>query len=314
MNKNSFFNKIEVTDYDDLVTKFRGAELDFKIIGYGNLKSEFLQFGNENFVVTFSKFNQKFDQAGLAYPDKFAFVIPAVQNLNYSWRRYEINDGLMPIFKKNYEFETISPIGFSVFTIAYPDNVIENILKRYGAVKNNFPFSQDVYSIKPSNLYTASDYLHSVTKRINTNPAFINSDLINYYLLTLVPFEIMNGLGFERNIERQYSRSIEALHKVRSYVRFNPTSNLDLTALSKITAVTPRSLQIAFRDEIGLSPKKYTKIIKLNEIRRELQNPRNGHQNISDIANKYGFWHMGQFAKDYREMFGELPSDTLRNK
>jgi AraC-like DNA-binding protein len=32
---------------------------------------------------------------------------------------------------------------------------------------------------------------------------------------------------------------------------------------------------------------------------------------ISDIANHYGFLDMSYFAKDYREMFGELPSDTL---
>ncbi len=26
----------------------------------------------------------------------------------------------------------------------------------------------------------------------------------------------------------------------------------------------------------------------------------------------FGFWHMGQFAKDYRHYFGELPSVTLK--
>ena len=34
---------------------------------------------------------------------------------------------------------------------------------------------------------------------------------------------------------------------------------------------------------------------------------------IADAANRWGFWHMGQFTADYRELFGELPSKTLRN-
>jgi len=32
---------------------------------------------------------------------------------------------------------------------------------------------------------------------------------------------------------------------------------------------------------------------------------------VAEIANAWGFWHMGQFARDYRFMFGELPSETL---
>jgi AraC family ethanolamine operon transcriptional activator len=31
---------------------------------------------------------------------------------------------------------------------------------------------------------------------------------------------------------------------------------------------------------------------------------------VPDAANKWGFWHLGQFAKDYRKWFGELSSDT----
>ncbi|RLD37204.1 MAG: AraC family transcriptional regulator, partial [Bacteroidetes bacterium] len=34
---------------------------------------------------------------------------------------------------------------------------------------------------------------------------------------------------------------------------------------------------------------------------------------IANIARASGFWHMGQFYKDYKKFFGELPSDTLKN-
>jgi AraC family ethanolamine operon transcriptional activator len=37
----------------------------------------------------------------------------------------------------------------------------------------------------------------------------------------------------------------------------------------------------------------------------------NGKYPVVDIAAQYGFWHMGQFSKDYKNLFGELPSSTL---
>ncbi|NOR23809.1 MAG: helix-turn-helix domain-containing protein [Desulforhopalus sp.] len=33
---------------------------------------------------------------------------------------------------------------------------------------------------------------------------------------------------------------------------------------------------------------------------------------VIDVSNVWGFWHMGQFAADYRNLFGELPSETLQ--
>ena len=35
---------------------------------------------------------------------------------------------------------------------------------------------------------------------------------------------------------------------------------------------------------------------------------------IADVANEWGFWHMGQLAADYRRHFGENPSETLRRQ
>jgi AraC family ethanolamine operon transcriptional activator len=38
---------------------------------------------------------------------------------------------------------------------------------------------------------------------------------------------------------------------------------------------------------------------------------KHGYESIIELAGIHGFWHMGQFAADYRRIYGELPSATL---
>ncbi len=56
----------------------------------------------------------------------------------------------------------------------------------------------------------------------------------------------------------------------------------------------------------------YIRIFRLNRVRYELGTAFPAAGKVSDIANRFGFWHMGQFAKDYKYFFGELPSATLK--
>ena len=59
--------------------------------------------------------------------------------------------------------------------------------------------------------------------------------------------------------------------------------------------------------------KQYLRTLKLNKVRKILKHSGIQNTHTTDIANNYGFWHMGQFAKDYKNLFGELPSETLNN-
>ena len=70
-----------------------------------------------------------------------------------------------------------------------------------------------------------------------------------------------------------------------------------------------RHLNYCFQDVLGLSPLKYMSALRLGRVRREL---RSGAVTVAQAACRWGFWHLGQFARDYRLMFGELPSQTLR--
>jgi len=63
---------------------------------------------------------------------------------------------------------------------------------------------------------------------------------------------------------------------------------------------------------LGLSPIQYLRYTRLNGVRRTLKNA-GGDEKIGDIAAKWGFWHLSQFAKDYKIVFEELPKDTLNH-
>lgn len=82
--------------------------------------------------------------------------------------------------------------------------------------------------------------------------------------------------------------------------------------LCSITGASERTLQYAFQEKYGLTPKTYIQAYRLNQVRKVLRASSVLSRRVVDVANDWGFWHMGQFAKDYQRLFGELPSATLR--
>jgi AraC family ethanolamine operon transcriptional activator len=101
-----------------------------------------------------------------------------------------------------------------------------------------------------------------------------------------------------------------AVERVRAYVDAYPNDPSSVADLCGAARVSQRTLQYAFLENVGVTPKAYLQAIRLNGVRRELR--RSGPTaKVADIANRWGFWHMGQFAADYRKLYAELPSDTL---
>ena len=72
-----------------------------------------------------------------------------------------------------------------------------------------------------------------------------------------------------------------------------------------------RSLQIVFRATLGVSPRRRLAQIRLDQARRRLLNPAPG-ETVTSIALECGFTHLGRFTAAYLQMFGELPSQTLK--
>lgn len=87
---------------------------------------------------------------------------------------------------------------------------------------------------------------------------------------------------------------------------------ITVSELCEAVHVSRRTLQYTFEACCDTSPKKFIQRTRLNQIRRKLQNPQDT-RNIAEIAFDFGFFHLSQFGKNYRQLFGESPTETRRN-
>lgn len=87
----------------------------------------------------------------------------------------------------------------------------------------------------------------------------------------------------------------------------------DVPALCQRLHVTRRTLQNHFQSVVGQSPADFLKAVRLNACRRALRTAQPG-DTVQDLAARWGFFHMGHFSHDYKALFGEPPSQTLRQR
>jgi len=88
---------------------------------------------------------------------------------------------------------------------------------------------------------------------------------------------------------------------------------LDQTT-SKIAAelkVSLRSLELGFREAHGCTPNEFLRKVRMGKARDALLSPETS-TSVTQVALANGFLHLARFGAYYKEMFGELPVQTLR--
>ncbi len=106
-----------------------------------------------------------------------------------------------------------------------------------------------------------------------------------------------------RRVNYELAREAIRLYEA-SYPR-RPT----IADLSGALGISRRTLELAFRSALGCSPFRYFRARRLGDVRRELFAGRR----VTEAALAHRFVSLGRFSDQYRGLFGELPSDTVRH-
>lgn len=107
---------------------------------------------------------------------------------------------------------------------------------------------------------------------------------------------------------------IELVKQVQRWTEEHPLEPISLETLCRELYVGRRTLIQGFREHLGMGPMAFFKLQRLHGVRRELLEAQPGGQTISALAASWGFLNPGHFARDYRRLFGELPSATLSSR
>jgi AraC-like DNA-binding protein len=142
-------------------------------------------------------------------------------------------------------------------------------------------------------------------------PDLPDQALAQYEQSVMVCFLHASRHNYSGALERGQPRPARwQLRRAEDYIEANTSLPLTLEALAEITGTGAIAVSDAFRAARGLSPLGFLAQVRLNYARRMLLA---GEEttSVAAVARRFGFSRASHFAKDYRNMFGELPSATL---
>lgn len=102
------------------------------------------------------------------------------------------------------------------------------------------------------------------------------------------------------------------VHSVEDYIQAHCDEPITLSQLVEMSGVSGRTLLEGFRRYKGTSPMKYLKSVRMERVHRDLINADANSNRVTEIALTWGFTQLGKFSVEYKQRFGESPSDTLK--
>ena len=131
--------------------------------------------------------------------------------------------------------------------------------------------------------------------------------ILIFGLLVAQPHNYLDALNCARATEAP-SAVRDAIELIQSH----PERPWTTLSLAQRTAVSVRCLQEGFRRSSGVPPMRYLRDVRLNRVHDDLRSAQPDSTGVGQIARRWGFQYHGRFAADYREKFGQTPSETLR--
>jgi len=100
--------------------------------------------------------------------------------------------------------------------------------------------------------------------------------------------------------------------RLEEFLGANYDRPLHLPEICVAIGASERTLRVSCIEHLGMGPIRYLWLRRMHLARRALIVTASTPGVVTEIATANGFWELGRFAVEYRALFGEAPSATLR--
>jgi len=310
----SFVIRHDFTDIDELDEVARAWDLDFRQLNRGDFCGSIIQAGTPQLQIGRPRLKGVLHQHGSAPVGLRTFAIATDGNIDLQWRGHEVGENCILLFPPSGELESTSNPDFDMLLVSVTEDSLEAARHRLGIPGSEKVMAGlEMVSCQGSELARLRRWILRSLAAVVENPALLHNHELTENAEIEVSDLIIRALTTGR-IDPEHHRSARPRRLVDHAVRLAHDNARDIKSvadLSQESGASIRTLRRGFQERFGVSPKTYLLAQRLTGARRELRSATQ-RTLVTDVANNWGFWHMGQFAADFRRQFGELPSDVLR--
>ena len=300
-------------DADEHAEALRRWDQRYEQLSSGRFEGRISQTWLEGIQIFHETTREVVDQAGSAWPGAVTVGLVRASSDSASFVARSVAPGDGFIFGSPGEFCLRTARRFEVIGLSVPASMLNAFAQKSGDFQGR---SWD--SLQPAQLSRSEPLkvLHSLCgtyfdvvsqDRQAFSQQAARSSVRDQLLAALTDLRDAQTVDEPASGQRR-----KLVKEVERLVRERCSSPVTALELCQTLRVSRRTLQYSFQQELGVSPLQYLRAIRLNGVRRELKFSFPGAR-VWEVAARWGFWHQGQFARDYRAMFGELPSQTLRS-
>ena len=299
--------------FEELSAMQFGWEAEFTQLGPAERVSRINLVHSDNAGICHFEFNSKFDQRMYVLPGYYSFGLLEPNTTRAMVQGKAAPPGALIAFPRQHEAHGVSSAGFHGNGIHFKEAYIETIAETvFGTPLRFLVPNASIYLMSGTLLGRLQGELHKWRRM--AEPGFPKNPSMLAHREESLAIAVLNGLRHSAEVhETPFMSSDKVVKLVLDYLHGEPTEEITAVEMCTLADCSQSWLERSFRKRFGVTPKKYAKYLRLSRLRENLLNPDDADgRTVIELASIYGFWHMGQLAADYRKVYGELPSDTLK--
>lgn len=255
---------------------------------------------------------------GSAGERSVSFMVPLAPQPGHVVNGEPLHSNMFVVAGPGAEYFAQEPRGKDSFFGALPEEMVrQDLAAATGQDSPYIPTHVQVLEAQPAGLAALRQTLLRIHDQAVKNPELFSSAtarcnmeraLVTSWVQAWVsaqPVWKVNGSRAKWYADQNLKRALEHLHE-------HDDQPVYLLELCRTLGVSARTLELLFKRNLGVSPMRYLKLRRLQQVRTKLRAADPYRIYVKSVALEAGFWDLGRFAMDYRGLFKESPSTTLR--
>jgi AraC family ethanolamine operon transcriptional activator len=244
------------------------------------------------------------------FPEGCIVLIYSSNNTTYNFQNRSILANEIIVLTEGDEINILTSGEIDIHTLVIEEQLFYQAfydyfgdIPRTSLQDKRFCLKADMISVFHQTVHSWTSYLTEEFPTLSVKPEY---EKIEFEILRQL-FSCMHFTPLEKSRKKFQTK------RIRDLLHENIDQEIDISLLTNELNIGESQLHHAFKKEYGITPKKYLQQLRFNAIKKELLLAHPHTNTVSQIAQKYNFFHMGHFSAEYKKLFAETPSQTLNS-